>query len=1009
MATAEELLLAAEMEPQAEEDQEEAICVIDPETREISVPARWQTIGVESDEKAERIPFRCPKIVGDGIDLSLASIRIVYRNANGNDNAYLTEDARADGDQVTFSWELRRAVTEYKGAVSFIVCAIVTDADGTIEREWNTTLAQTTVLEGLESDYQEEAEAQTDIVMQLLGMVREQSEAAVAAVTREGTTQKNEITELGTAQKSAITQEGTARLTAIQSAGTTQLENVNAAGTTQVGNVNTAGAAQVAAVQAEGATQITAVQQSAAEIVEDRDQIQKNAEDIAALREQKVDLAELKNIIIQRETGVAESHVITGSAEFPMLGMQVYGRSEQETTTGAQLFDASQISNYTGVSFDVKNNEDGSFTISEGSLTGVEEGSGNLFRVRIEIGDLPFTIKAGTLTMRAEMSTNPYAYFKLVDVNGESLGEVSNRSFSGSENAMRLEVTENILSNLSAVDIGMFYQDSRDAQYGTVKPMLYQEGDGTWEPYTGGIPSPNPDYPQEIVSAGQVLTTGAQLFDAALLPTTTKNGITLTNNGDGSLTFAGTADGLVQFLCDLELPAGTYCVNAENVSNANTVFNIRIDHEDGTRTFIHSGSFEIADTDTRVLMYFQFSAGTTINETAYIMLNSGSAALPWEPYTGGQPALVDAGIQVEVYGGNLLSDDMMINVGNNLRGLNVEVKDSTVTFSGTYTAAGSGTRANMKINVADLPPGTYTVKSDNPNIVADFRRNGTAVGSTVTISEENRNGLYMHILLEGSGNNAVGDVVQPTTARIILNVGSTAHPWEPYKSKQSLILATPDGLPGIPVSSGGNYTDENGQQWVCDEIDLGRGVYVQRVCELMLDGSEVFLSWPTANKLRNRYMYKINGLNVLAFIDTKSALICDFFRPGTMSDAHREVDDNIIFFDTTSSPGNKFIGFCSSKFPTLDEFKEFLTDNPITVLAILATPIETDLTTEEIAAYRALHTNNPTATVIAEAPTQITYAVDPERHIAENYVANAAFIALEERVYTLESAAINNI
>ena len=46
---------------------------------------------------------------------------------------------------------------------------------------------------------------------------------------------------------------------------------------------------------------------------------------------------------------------------------------------------------------------------------------------------------------------------------------------------------------------------------------------------------------------------------------------------------------------------------------------------------------------------------------------------------------------------------------------------------------------------------------------------------------------------------------------------------------QSLTLATPNGLPGVPVSKDGNYTDADGQQWVCDEIDLERGKYVQRV------------------------------------------------------------------------------------------------------------------------------------------------------------------------------------
>ena len=63
---------------------------------------------------------------------------------------------------------------------------------------------------------------------------------------------------------------------------------------------------------------------------------------------------------------------------------------------------------------------------------------------------------------------------------------------------------------------------------------------------------------------------------------------------------------------------------------------------------------------------------------------------------------------------------------------------------------------------------------------------------------------------------------------IILNEGTSVLPYEPYHVPQSLTLQTPNGLPGVPVSKDGNYTDSNGQQWVCDEIDLARGKYVQR-------------------------------------------------------------------------------------------------------------------------------------------------------------------------------------
>src|SRR5699024_7264730 len=45
--------------------------------------------------------------------------------------------------------------------------------------------------------------------------------------------------------------------------------------------------------------------------------------------------------------------------------------------------------------------------------------------------------------------------------------------------------------------------------------------------------------------------------------------------------------------------------------------------------------------------------------------------------------------------------------------------------------------------------------------------------------------------------------------------------------------------PGIPVDSGGNYTDVSGQKWVCDEIDLKRGKYVKRVEKIAIDGEEI--------------------------------------------------------------------------------------------------------------------------------------------------------------------------
>lgn len=59
--------------------------------------------------------------------------------------------------------------------------------------------------------------------------------------------------------------------------------------------------------------------------------------------------------------------------------------------------------------------------------------------------------------------------------------------------------------------------------------------------------------------------------------------------------------------------------------------------------------------------------------------------------------------------------------------------------------------------------------------------------------------------------------------------------------RQTITLQTPNGLPGIPVRSGGNYTDPSGQQWVCDEVDLERGVKVQRVDKAAFDSTKTLV------------------------------------------------------------------------------------------------------------------------------------------------------------------------
>lgn len=183
--TLEEALEASGAEPVND------IFEIDPETRVITVPASEKLFGVANDGNSERKHFRCPKIVGDNIDLSTMHLYVNYQNANGEKSAYLVEDVQTDGDYITFSWLISPNVTAYKGQIKYIVCA--KKGDGAIP-EWNTTLAEGTVLEGLEAA-DEVVVRNPDIIEQMLTLLKNVSDEPVftEARTRENVTNGDKV------------------------------------------------------------------------------------------------------------------------------------------------------------------------------------------------------------------------------------------------------------------------------------------------------------------------------------------------------------------------------------------------------------------------------------------------------------------------------------------------------------------------------------------------------------------------------------------------------------------------------------------------------------------------------------------------------------------------------------------------------------------------------------------------------------------------------------------------
>ena len=155
--------------------EEAEICTIDNDLRTITIPSSLQTVGVESDEDVRRLNFQMPKQYHE-VDLSEFNIRINFMNANNQGDVYAVTDKQVSGDNITFSWLVGRNALAYRGSIRFIVCLKRADAEGVVQQEFNTTIAQLTVLEGLETTEAVVAE-NPDIIEQILARLDELEES----------------------------------------------------------------------------------------------------------------------------------------------------------------------------------------------------------------------------------------------------------------------------------------------------------------------------------------------------------------------------------------------------------------------------------------------------------------------------------------------------------------------------------------------------------------------------------------------------------------------------------------------------------------------------------------------------------------------------------------------------------------------------------------------------------------------------------------------------------------
>lgn len=411
--------------------------------------------------------------------------------------------------------------------------------------------------------------------------------------------------------------------------------------------------------------------------------------------------------------------------------------------------------------------------------------------------------------------------------------------------------------------------------------------------------------------------------------------------------------------------------------------------EDGQQTSYTNMGFTMPEGYAYYGVFVRVSSGTSVNKTYYPMLTAGTEVLPWEPYSGGMAAPCPDWPQelqsvqtpaLRVCGTNLCSlPDME---ASEINGISWTYRAGAVIANGTATAMSNVAPGKCPL---DLLPGTYTVSGGENGIyvIVTLQRGSlkeyytSKNGLPVTFETISGDVLYLYTQAP-NGTTAANVTVYP-----MVNAGTEALTWEPYKEHHALTITTPGSLPGIPVDSGGNYTDANGQQWIADEVDLTRGVYVQRVGAYAMTGGE---SW---------YLSAVQTGDTTRF-DVNLSL-----EPGAASEIAA-----CAYFPSTGPnvPGV----WCLANdvhltlrvkwyFATVEEFQTFLAERykanePAVVYYALANPVETPLTDVELQAYLALHSNKPTTTVLNDAGAHMVleYAADPKTYIDNKLAALVA-------------------
>ena len=330
-----------------------------------------------------------------------------------------------------------------------------------------------------------------------------------------------------------------------------------------------------------------------------------------------------------------------------------------------------------------------------------------------------------------------------------------------------------------------------------------------------------------------------------------------------------------------------------------------------------------------------------------------------------------------------------------LRVFGKSTQDGTPSVENPVPIVNAGESGSITVEVTGrnlLKPNSYNTYYEFPlkaNTVITLMTNGKpSQGGNIKFSATDGSNVWFAIdagqtrVCKSIGSKDIKgfyDLLRPDDGLEYMFAMGDIKNYTPYVEPQSLTLQTPNGLPGVPVSKDGNYTDENGQQYICDEVDLGREKYVQRVKDFIFNDKTNF-SIDTSAKHENSILVdiKIEDASNRSTL-SGNPLLCDKLK------ACRE---DIFVTDEVSCGYTSGANFLRVRLPisagtTNEGVKNYLTDKSFKILYILATPIERDLTPEELAAYSSLHTNYPTTVITndAGAHMEASYVADTGTYI----------------------------